>query len=356
MSIAEELKVFAKHQKILVVEDDLELREELVNLLSLFFKSVDEACDGKDGLKKYQQGKYDIVLSDITMPNMDCIKMSSEIKNIYREQSIVMLSAHNDLEFLIELIDIGINQFVAKPFEAGNLLYRLLKVSENITLKNEFERMKKLTVLNSVKKNTNTESHPPSTIFKDVLDQSVSITKKEKKTNMNSSEELSSNLSHKQKDASSFMQSLQGDSVVWMAFENEMDEMMELDDDFQYYIDRIYLNNITNDDIAHIARILRNFYRIFLIIDELQKMAHAMYELGNYLESIDVDILSQNQIKKLKILEFIHDDLSRFIQTVFVYQDTIDIHYLEDSLISSVEQLKVGVSETVVEEEDLELF
>ncbi|NQY92887.1 MAG: response regulator, partial [Campylobacteraceae bacterium] len=91
MSLINELKYFGNSLSLLIVEDDRELNSELVEILSSFFDSIEFALDGKEGLEKYKTFKPDIVLTDITMPHMDGIKMSQEIKNIYRNQSIVIL-------------------------------------------------------------------------------------------------------------------------------------------------------------------------------------------------------------------------------------------------------------------------
>lgn len=141
MNIIADLKSFAKDLTILVVEDDRELNAELVSLLKIFFKHVDFAFDGKEGLNLYRTNRQDIVLSDITMPRLDGIKMSTEIKILNRTQPIVILSAQTELRYVIPLVDIGISQFVAKPFESDNLLYRLLKVSEEIVSKKYFNKI-----------------------------------------------------------------------------------------------------------------------------------------------------------------------------------------------------------------------
>lgn len=135
MNVVSDLKTFAKNLTLLIAEDDVALNAELNDLLGLFFKEVVSTYDGEEALNIYKNKHYDIILSDITMPKMNGIELATEVKNIYREQHIVILSAHTELNYLIPLIDIGINQFVAKPFETENLLYRVLRVAEEIISK-----------------------------------------------------------------------------------------------------------------------------------------------------------------------------------------------------------------------------
>lgn len=67
--------------------------------------------------------------------------------------------------------------------------------------------------------------------------------------------------------------------------------------------------------------------------------------------------LDEDQVKKLSHLEFIHSDISKFIKIIFIEKATLDIHYLEDSLRSSVHQLKQNVLGTeIMDDSELELF
>ncbi len=117
----------SKSLNILYVEDDDILRESTSKLFSNFFNSVDTAVDGEDGLKKYRdyftktQMQYDIVISDINMPNMNGIKMCEEIKKICFEQIIIFITAFNEINYLHSAINIGINGFLTKPIEMKQL-------------------------------------------------------------------------------------------------------------------------------------------------------------------------------------------------------------------------------------------
>lgn len=343
MSILKELKQFAKDLTILVVEDDKDLNSELVDLVNIFFSKSDFAYDGLEALELYKKSKYDIVLSDITMPNMNGVKLSQELINLNKSQSIVILSAHSEITYMIDLIDIGIHQFVAKPFEQQELLYRLLKVCENIVHKNEFNKFK-------------TSSSIP--MKKDILTQKKEITTQISNENIGLYEDkdLGSYIKHTQVNGSKFIEDLKIDTLAWISIEPQIEQLLEINEDFEELIEKIYLNSITKEIVDDIATILRKIYSIFLHVDALTNISEVILELADFLTNLDFEILSQENIEKLKILEFIYDDLSRFIQTVFVYQDTLDIHYLEDSLRSSLEQLRMNVLDEQIEEEELEFF
>lgn len=353
MSIIKELKLFSKNLSLLVVEDQKDLNEELVELTSLFFQKVDFAYDGVEALEKYKKSKYDLVLSDITMPNMNGVKLSREIKHINSDQSIIILSAHNELEYLIDLIDIGIHQFVAKPFKEEELFYRLLKVCENIVYKEHY--------MNSIKKE-HTISKEVEKEVDDFLEENEELISESdyglepNNYNIDIDKNVSSLVKHEIIDANNFLTNLQNDELVWNVMEEQIEQLLELSSDFNDCIERIYLNKLNQNLIADISVILRGIYSIFSFMETLKSLGDVLNDLSIFLENLNFDSLEKTQVDKLKMLEFIYDDVSRFIQTVFVYKDTLDVHYLEDSLRSSVQQLKINVLSQEIEEDELELF
>lgn len=100
---------------LLYVEDDRELSQSTEELLRPFFASMAVAYDGVEGLEIYKNGTFDIVMTDIMMPNMDGEEMSRLIRMINPEQSIVVMSAYEDVGHLRNFIEIGISKFISKP-------------------------------------------------------------------------------------------------------------------------------------------------------------------------------------------------------------------------------------------------
>jgi len=117
---------------LLYVEDDIELCENTENLLKPFFKSVTIANNGEVGLSIYKNGLYDIVLTDILMPKMDGREMSRLIKSINPRQVIIVMSAHEDSEYFLELIDIGIHKFIPKPPSLTHLFRAITEAAIDI--------------------------------------------------------------------------------------------------------------------------------------------------------------------------------------------------------------------------------
>lgn len=132
------LKKYSKDISILFVEDDADIRNEMKELLEEIFLDVNIAVDGKDGLEKYLEyfkknnTYYDLVLSDIKMPNMNGIELINAIYEQNSKQTVLVLSAHNESEYLMKLINIGIRQFILKPLEYKNFLDVIFKINRDI--------------------------------------------------------------------------------------------------------------------------------------------------------------------------------------------------------------------------------
>ena len=127
-----------KDLTILYVEDDENFREDTSDVLLTLFKRVDLAVDGKKGIDKYlsylkQEDKYyDIVITDVKMPIINGLELT---KLIYKEnitQPIIVISAHNDWENLLEFVNIGIKQFLVKPIDSNKILEILYEIGNNI--------------------------------------------------------------------------------------------------------------------------------------------------------------------------------------------------------------------------------
>lgn len=128
MTDIKKLYKISKKLNVLYVEDDLLLRKRTANIFKGIFNSVDNASNGKEALDLYEQyykknlKYYDILISDIKMPFMDGLELCKIILQINKSQTIVITSAYNDPDELIEFINLGIKKFIKKPFKTDNLL------------------------------------------------------------------------------------------------------------------------------------------------------------------------------------------------------------------------------------------
>lgn len=138
---------YSKDLNILYVEDDVEMLAATQIMFENFFFKVDTATDGVEGLQKYKDYKekssqyYDLIMTDINMPNKNGLEMIKDIRAINSEQPIIVISAYNDSERLMDLIREGISNFITKPIMPNQLIQIIHKVSQSIysqKLQNEF--------------------------------------------------------------------------------------------------------------------------------------------------------------------------------------------------------------------------
>ena len=122
-----------KSLNFLVVDDFTTMRRIVRNLLKeLGFTNVDEAEDGQDALNKLQAGKFDFVISDWNMPNMDGLAL---LKNLRAEDRfanlpVLMVTAEAKKENIIAAAQAGASGYVVKPFTAAILEEKLNKIFE----------------------------------------------------------------------------------------------------------------------------------------------------------------------------------------------------------------------------------
>jgi len=106
----------------------------------MFFKNILIAKDGKEGLELYKKNKnIALVVSDINMPNLNGLEMIAEIKKIKDNQKCLVLSAHNDLKYVLQIVELGIDQFIPKPYNIDDMLIKVFYILENILLINTIE-------------------------------------------------------------------------------------------------------------------------------------------------------------------------------------------------------------------------
>ncbi len=111
--------------KILYVEDDKNVRNELESLARITKQNAFFAENGKEGLSMFVKHRPDIVVSDISMPVMSGLEMAKHIKELSPDTPIIIVTAHSDSHLLIGAIEIGVEGFLLKPLDVEKLLTKL---------------------------------------------------------------------------------------------------------------------------------------------------------------------------------------------------------------------------------------
>ena len=119
-------------KKILICDDTMFMRTVLKNLLSESgYEVVGEAENGKIAIKKFKEFKPDLVLMDITMPEMDGIEALQEIMKIDSTAKVIMCSAMGQEKMVAAAIKGGAKDFVVKPFENERVIQAITNIIGN---------------------------------------------------------------------------------------------------------------------------------------------------------------------------------------------------------------------------------
>ena len=121
--------------RFLIVDDFSTMRRIVRNLLKESgFPDADEAEDGVAALNKLRNSKFDFVVTDINMPNMNGFQLLSEIKkdDKLKHLPVLMVTAEAKREQIIEAAQAGVNGYIVKPFTAATLKEKLDKIFERI--------------------------------------------------------------------------------------------------------------------------------------------------------------------------------------------------------------------------------
>jgi putative nucleotidyltransferase with HDIG domain len=127
---------------VLYVEDDKAIQKSMLKYLNNIFAEVITADDGLSGLEQYKLRDFDIVITDISMPEMNGIEMLEEIKKINDEQAVLITTAHAETDYMLSAIKDGVDGYILKPFDFKQLNYSLFKVAQKITMYKENEAYK----------------------------------------------------------------------------------------------------------------------------------------------------------------------------------------------------------------------
>lgn len=128
--------------KILVIDDQRSIRNTLKDILEYEGHTVGLADDGVIGLDMFKAEQYDVVLTDIKMPNMDGMEVLQNIIDIKRDVPIIMISGHGNIDTAVEAIKKGAYDFIEKPLDLNRLLITIKNAVDKNTLVSETKILK----------------------------------------------------------------------------------------------------------------------------------------------------------------------------------------------------------------------
>ena len=131
-----------QRKRLLVIDDEENLRHLLHSMLSKEGYEVHLAADGQEGLALLEQLDFDIILCDLRMPHMDGIEFLKQVAGRTVTASIITMSAYGTMDLAIETMQLGAYDYISKPFKPAEILLVLKKAEERERLKKENSQLR----------------------------------------------------------------------------------------------------------------------------------------------------------------------------------------------------------------------
>ncbi len=130
-------------KRLLIIDDEDNMRHMLSSLLSKHGYQTENAADGLEGIALLKEKKFEFVLCDIRMPRMDGMAFLREALDIEHSATIIMMSAYGTVDAAIEAMKLGAYDYISKPFKADEILLVLKKAEERERLKKENDALRR---------------------------------------------------------------------------------------------------------------------------------------------------------------------------------------------------------------------
>ena len=128
-------------KRILIIEDEANMRHMLEVLLKKSGYEVKTAADGQEGLEVIEREGFHFILCDIKMPRMDGMAFLKSATDRLEHTTVIMMSAYGTVDTAIEAINLGAYDYISKPFKTDEVLLTLKKAEERERLKEENLRL-----------------------------------------------------------------------------------------------------------------------------------------------------------------------------------------------------------------------
>ena len=128
---------------ILIIDDEKAIRKTLTEILSFEGYKIEEAADGEEGLRKFKEKNYDLVLCDIKMPKIDGIEFLQKAGESNPDVPIIMISGHGNIETAVDAVKKGAYDYISKPPDLNRLLITIRNAMDKSNLVTETKSLKR---------------------------------------------------------------------------------------------------------------------------------------------------------------------------------------------------------------------
>ncbi|MGB5867724.1 MAG: response regulator [Arcobacteraceae bacterium] len=126
-----------KNLNLLYVEDDEVIQKLFSDILKKVFAHVSIASNGQEGLDLFKKNEYnyDVVVSDIKMPELNGLDMIEEIKKINPEMPCILTTAHGEFDYFMKANEIGVYRYIQKPLDVNELFEAIVDFQSGLEVK-----------------------------------------------------------------------------------------------------------------------------------------------------------------------------------------------------------------------------
>ncbi|HUX05702.1 MAG TPA: sigma-54 dependent transcriptional regulator [Acidobacteriota bacterium] len=129
--------------RILVVDDEMVVRDSLASWFEEEGYEVGTAASGKEALQRMQEGSWDIGLLDIKMPGMDGLELQRKMKEIDPAVQIIIMTAYASVQTAVDALKDGAYDYIVKPFDPDQLVHIIRNATEHKKLSADSERLRR---------------------------------------------------------------------------------------------------------------------------------------------------------------------------------------------------------------------
>ena len=121
--------------RVMVVDDEENIRDVLSSYLTSLGYAVETANDGEDALSKFRRGGFDLIISDLLMPTVDGLELLKKIREQDKDVIFLMITGYPSIETAVEAIKKGAYDYITKPFHMEDVKIRIERAFEKKNLK-----------------------------------------------------------------------------------------------------------------------------------------------------------------------------------------------------------------------------
>jgi len=374
-----ELQEFSKSFSALIVDDEEEFLSAFWDISRHVFKNSFFAKNGEEALMTWYQHKdsIDIIITDINMPKKNGISLIEDIRKESNSIPILVISAHSEVKYFKELINLGVDGFILKPITQGQLFKILYKICKNlfdeIAIKNYQDELEHS--VNSVIEQ-NRYFIKLTRLFKEFANgvpteqkKSIIETIKEKGerdldtileyicpmfNQYTLDKEIEKSIKQSNKiSAKEYLAMIDFDKYFIETFEDIL-VLSEYAQDVYELLD----DELDIETFSKISELFEKYSSLILMFSEFDELSNSIHSISRFFSENSFENLNKNlDLKELaKLVKYYMVDLENWKNSIFVKKSCNDIHYFDKQAESFANSIWELLDEKDGDEEEIILF